>query len=63
VREIGIAQHQADIGMGDEPTLGADHKSIAVLPDLDSRDDVPDELEIDLGDAASRRVPANASVM
>ena len=51
LRHIGIAQHQADVGMRDEAAVGIDHISAAALADLDLRHHVPDQLEIDLGDA------------
>ena len=51
--EIGVAQHQADIGMSDEAPLRIDDVSLPALADLDLRYDVPNELEVDLGDAHS----------
>ena len=51
LRHVGVAQHQTDVGMGDQPALRADHIGVAVLADLDLRDHVPDQLQIDLGDA------------
>ena len=51
--------------MRDEPAIAVDHIGVAMLADLDLRHDVPDELEIDLGEPtpSSRRVPASDSVM
>ena len=49
--EIGVAQHQADVGMRDEAPLRIDHVGLSALADLDLRYHVPDQLEIDLGDA------------
>ena len=43
--------------MGDEPPLRADHIGVAALADLDLRDHVPDELEVDLGDADAGVAP------
>ena len=37
--------------MRDQPALRTHHVGMAVLADLDLRDHVPDQLEIDLGDA------------
>src|SRR5262249_5372082 len=45
-RQIGIAQHEADIRMGDEATLLVDDISLAAPADLDLRHHVPDEFEI-----------------
>ena len=56
-RQVGIAQHQADVGMRDQPALRVDHVGLAVLADLDLRDHVPDQLEIDLGDADAGVAP------
>ena len=53
-REVGIAQNEADVGMGDQAALGVYHIGIAALADLDLRDHVPNELEIDLCDADPR---------
>ena len=52
---VGAAQHQRDVGMRHQPALRADDIGVAVLADLDLRDDVPDQLEVDLGhgDAAA----------
>ena len=57
LRHVGIAQHQADVGMRDEAALRVDHVGLAVLADLDLRDHVPDQLEIDLGDADAGIAP------
>ena len=51
LRHVGVAQHQADVGMRDQAPLRAHHIGMAALADLDLRDHVPDQLEIDLGDA------------
>ena len=51
LRHIGVAQHQADVGMRDQASLRADHIGVTALADLDLRHHVPDQLEIDLGDA------------
>ena len=51
LRHIGVAQHQADVGMRDQAPCATDHIGVAALADLDLRHHVPDQLEIDLGDA------------
>ncbi len=48
---IGVAQHQTDIGMRDQPTSRADNIGVAALADLDLGNHVPDQLEVDLGNA------------
>ena len=50
-RQIDVAQHQAEIGMRDQAPHGVDDVGLAALADLDLRHHIPDELEIDLGDA------------
>ena len=64
-RHIGVAQDEADVGMGDQSACGIDHVGAAVPGEFDLRQHVPDELQIDFGDATpvSRRVPANESVI
>jgi hypothetical protein len=49
--ELAPAQHQADVGMGDQPPLRADDIGMSALADLDLRHHVPDQLQIDLGNA------------
>ncbi len=49
VGEVGLAQHQADIRIGDQETVAVDDIRLALVADLDARNDVPDELEIDFG--------------
>ncbi len=51
IRQIGVAQHQADVRMRDQASPAVDHIGLSVLADLDLRDDVPDEFEVDLGHA------------
>ena len=48
-RQVGLAQHQADIRIGDKKAIAVDDVSLAFFADLDARHDVPDELEVDLG--------------
>ena len=48
---VGVAQHQADVGVRDQPALRVDHIGMTALADLDLRDHLPDQLEIDFGDA------------
>ena len=50
-RHVGVAQHQADVGVRDQAALRVDHVGLPVLADLDLRDDLPDQLEVDLGHA------------
>ncbi len=54
-RKIGLAQDEADVGMRDEMALLIDHVRLAQAADADLRDDVPDELQIDLGGGDGRR--------
>ena len=58
-RQVGAAQHQADIGMRDQPAFVADDIGIPAAPDLQVVDDVPDQLQIDFGD----RDPGVAALM
>src|SRR6516164_3355402 len=51
LRHVGIAQYEADIGMRDQPSLCVNDIGVTALADLDLRDHVPDELEIDFRDA------------
>ena len=51
LRHIRVAQYEADVGMGDQPAGGIDHVSAAVAGELDLGENVPDQLQIDLGDA------------
>ena len=44
MREIGIAQHQAEVGMRDQPTLVVDDIGVTFFADADGADDVPDQL-------------------
>ena len=48
---VSVAQHKADIGMGDQAAGGVDHVGAAVAGEFDLGKDVPDELQIDLGNA------------
>jgi hypothetical protein len=36
--------------MGDEPALAVDHEGVAFVADADGADDVPDELQVHVGD-------------
>ena len=47
-RQVGLLQHQADVGMGDQAGRSNRRRRRAPCSDLDARDHVPDELEIDL---------------
>ena len=57
LRHVGVAQHQADIRVRNQPPLRVDDIGVAALADLDLRDHVPDQLEIDLGDAHAGVAP------
>ena len=48
VRQIGVAQHGIDIRMGDQSPIGIHHIGPSPISSLDLRDDIPNELEIDL---------------
>jgi hypothetical protein len=48
---VSVAQHQADVGMRNQPPLRADHIGVAVLADPDLGDNVPDQLQIDFRNA------------
>ncbi len=56
-RHVRVAQHQANVGMRDQPALRIHHIGMAALADLDLRDHVPDQLEIDFGDAHAGIAP------
>ena len=57
VREVGVAQHEADVRMRDQPPLPVDDIGLTTLADLDLGDNVPDQLEIDLGDGDAGIAP------
>ena len=60
-RQVGFLQHQADVRMGDQRARGIHHVGEPRLADLDARDDLPHELEIDLGDGdAAAGAPGGA---
>ena len=48
--EVGLAQHEADVGIGDQEAVAVDHVRLALVADLDARHHVPDELEVHVGD-------------
>ena len=50
LREIGLLEDQADVGVRDQRAGGVDDVGEARFPDLDARDDLPHELEVDLRD-------------
>ena len=56
-RHVGVAQHEADVGMRDQPPLRVDDIGMPMLADLDLRDHVPDQLEIHLGDTHAGVAP------
>ncbi len=49
-RHVGLAQHEADVRIGDEVAAAVDDVGLALLADPDARDDVPDELEVHFRD-------------
>src|SRR5216683_2093739 len=51
LRHVGVAQHQADVRMRDQSPLRADDIGMTALADLDLGNHVPDQLQVDLGDA------------
>ena len=65
LRHIGIAQHQADVGMSNQAALRIDHVSARMPDGLDLRQHILDQFQIDLATLtpASRRVPASDRVM
>ena len=50
VRQVGLAEHEADVRIGDQEAVAVNHIGLALFADLDARHDIPDELEIDLRD-------------
>jgi hypothetical protein len=48
VGEICLAQHKADVGVGNEHSVAVDHVGASALADVDARNDVPHELQVDL---------------
>ena len=51
LRHVGVAQHEADVGMRDQAAGGVDHIGASVAGELDLGEHVPDQFQIDLGDA------------
>ena len=58
---VGIAQNQADVWVRDQPPLRIDDIGMPALADLDLRDHIPDQLEIDLGDAYTGVAPCSGN--
>ena len=56
MREIAVAQHEAQIGMRDQTAAVVDHIGKTLLADMDRADDVPDEFQIHVGDRHARRL-------
>ena len=56
--EVGVAQHEADVRVRDQPAAAVDHIGIALLADLEGCHHVPDQLEIDLGHGDAGIAPA-----
>ena len=57
LRHVGIAQHQADVGVGDQTAGSIHHVSASVPGELDLGQHVPDEFQVDLGDAHAGIAP------
>ena len=57
LRHVGVAQHQADVGVSDETAGGINHISAPVPGKFDLRQHVPDEFQVDLGDAHAGVAP------
>ena len=51
LRHVGVSQHQANVRMRNQSSLSADDIGMSALADLDLRNHVPDQLQIDFGDA------------
>ena len=41
LRQVGVAQHEAHVGMGDQPPLPGHDEGVAGLPDTDRGDRPP----------------------
>jgi hypothetical protein len=61
MRHVGLAQNQSDIGVGDEEPVAIDDVGLAFLADLDPRYDIPDELEVHVGDRHGALIAARAN--
>ncbi|KWT96932.1 hypothetical protein APY03_1934 [Variovorax sp. WDL1] len=57
---VGLLQHQADVGVGDQRAVGIDHVGQAARADPDARDHVPDELQVELGHRDAAAGPGGA---
>ena len=55
---VVAAQDQADVGVGDKAARLVEHKSVARLSDMDRRDHIPDQLEIDHSNCHAIAVPS-----
>ena len=55
------AQHKADVRMGNQTPCVVDDKGVSGVADLDRRDDIPDQFEVDVGndDPGGRAVSRN----
>jgi hypothetical protein len=58
IRQLGVTQYQADIGVGDQPAPAIDDIGVATLTDPQRGDDIPDQLQIDFGDGNPAFFPA-----
>ena len=59
-RQVGLAQHEADVGVGHQEAVVVDDVGLAFLADPDARHDVPYELEVDVGNGHRAIVAAGA---
>jgi hypothetical protein len=48
--QVGLAQHEPDVGVGDQVAGRIDDVGLALVAGADARDDLPHELEVDVGD-------------
>ncbi len=58
--QAGLAQHQADVGVGHQQAVAVDHVGLARFADVDARDHLPDELQVELGNRDRPLGPAGA---
>ena len=56
-RQVGVAQDEADVGMGYEAAARVDDVCVAALAHPDLRDHLPDQLEVHLRDADAGLAP------
>ena len=56
-RVVGAAKDEIDVGMRDEPARAVEDKGLSGLAHLDARDDLFNQLEIDLREGIAGRRP------